>query len=55
MNRGVELMRMFLRETNNYPRPLVSIDLRNLDRPIIKFRKTPSIEYIHKKTEGFAG
>ena len=55
MNRGVELMRMFLRETNNYPRPLVSIDLRNLDKPIIKFRKSPSIEYIHKKTERFAG
>ena len=55
MNRGVELMRKFLRETNNYPRPLVSIDLRNLDKPIIKFRKSPSIEYIHKKTERFAG
>ena len=55
MNRGVELMRMFLRETNKYPRPLVSIDLRNLDKPIIKFRKTPSIEYNHKKTERFAG
>ena len=55
MNRGVELMRMFLRETNNYPRPLVSIDLRNLDRPIIKFRKPPSIEYFHKKTERVAG
>ena len=55
LNRGVELMRMFLRETNNYPRPLVSIDLRNLDKPIIKFRKSPSIEYIHKKTERFAG
>ena len=55
MHKGVELMRMFLRETNNYPRPLVSIDLRNLDKPIIKFRKFPSIEYIHKKTERFAG
>ena len=55
LNRGVELMRMFLRETTNYPRPLVSIDLRNLDKPIIKFRKSPSIEYIHKKTERFAG
>ena len=55
LNRGVELMRMFLRQTNNYPRPLVSIDLRNLDKPIIKFRKSPSIEYMHKKTERFAG
>ena len=55
MNRGVELMRMFLRQPNKYPRPLVSIDLRNLDKPIIKFRKTPSIEYIHKKTVRFAG
>jgi len=55
MNRGVELMHMFLRETNKYPRPLVSIDLRNLDKPVIKLRKPPSIEYIHKKTERFAG
>ena len=55
MSRGVELMRMFLRETNNYPRPLVSIDLRNLDKPIIKFRKSPSFENIHKKIERFAG
>ena len=55
MNRGVKLMRMFLRETNKYPRPLVSIDLRNLDKPIIKFRKISSIEYIQKKTERFAG
>ena len=55
MNRGVELMHMFLRKTNKYPRPLVSIDLRNLDKPIIKFRKTPSIEYIRKKTERYAG
>ena len=55
LNRGVELMRMFLRETNNYPSPLASIDLRNLDKPIIKFRESPSIEYIQKKTERFAG
>ncbi len=55
LNRGVELMRMFLRETNNYAIPLDYIDLRNLDKPIIKFRKSPSIEYIHKKTERFAG
>ena len=55
MNRGVELMRMFLRETNKYPRPLVSIDLRNLDKPIIKLKKIPSIKYIHKKEERFAG
>ncbi len=55
MNRGVELMHMFLRDTNNYPRPLVYIDLRNVNKPIIKFKKTPSIEYIQKKTERFSG
>ena len=55
INRGVELMRMFLRKTNKYPRPLVSVDLRNLDKPIIKFRKIPSSKYIHKKTESFSG
>ena len=55
MNKGVELMHIFLRETNKYPRPLVSIDLRNLDKPIIKFRKIPSIEHNDKKLERFAG
>ena len=55
MNRGVELMHIFLRETNKYRRPLVSIDLRNLDKPIIKFGKMPLIEYIPKKTQRFAG
>ena len=55
MNKGVELMHIFLRETNKYSRPLVSIDLRNLDKPIIKFRKIPSIEHIHKKSERFSG
>ena len=55
MNKGVELMHIFLRETNKYSRPLVSIDLRNLDKPIIKFRKIPSIEHNHKKLKRFAG
>ena len=55
MNRGVELMHMFLRETNKYPRPLVSVDLRNLDKPIIKFRKSPSIEPFREKAERVAG
>ncbi|MDC3107741.1 cell division protein FtsQ/DivIB [Paracoccaceae bacterium] len=55
IKRGVELMLIFLRETDKYPEPLVSIDLRNLDKPTMKFRKSPSIEYIHKKTVRLSG
>ena len=52
---GVELMRFFLNGMNKYLKPIVSVDLRNLDKPIIKFRKSPSVEYIHEETKRFAG
>ena len=51
---GVELMRFFLNGMNKYLKPIVSVDLRNLDKPIIKFRKSPSVEYIHEETKRFA-
>ena len=55
LSRGVELMRFFLGGINKYLKPIVSVDLRNLDKPTIKFRKTPSVEYTHEKIKRFAG
>ena len=55
LSKGVELMRIFLNETNHHLKPIVSVDLRNLDKPIIKFRKSPSIKPIREKAERFAG
>ena len=55
LSKGVELMRVFLNESNRDLTPIVSIDLRNLDKPIIKFRKALSIEHNHEKAERVAG
>ena len=55
LSRAIELMRFFLNGTNKHSNPIVSFDLRNLDKPIIKFRKAPSIEYIREKAERVAG
>ena len=51
LSRGVELMLIFLNGTNKHLNPLDFVDLRNLDKPIIKFRKAPSIEHIREKSE----
>ena len=55
LTKGVELMRFFLNGMNKYLKPIVSVDLRNLDKPIIKFRKTPSVEYFNERIKRFAG
>ncbi len=55
LSRGVEVMLMFLDEANKLSTPIVSVDLRNLDKPIIKFRKAPTDEYISKETVRLAG
>ena len=55
LSKGVELMRIILNETNHHLNPIVSVDLRNLDKPIIKFRKSLSIKPIREKAERFAG
>ena len=55
LNKGVELMRLFLNGMNKYLKTIVSVDLRNLDKPIIKFRESPSVEYIREETKRFAG
>ena len=55
LNEGLKLMRMFLRETDKLLKTVVSVDLRNIDKPIIRFRKAPPVEYIQKNTRRLAG
>ena len=55
LSKGLELMRTFLHETNNLLKPIGSVDLRNIDKPIIKFRKSPPVEYTREKTGRLAG
>ncbi len=53
LSKAVELMSMFLNETNKPLRPIVSVDLRNIDKPVIKFRKPSSVEYTTEKIGRF--
>jgi len=55
LSKGLEVMRMFLNETNRPLKPIVSVDLRNIDKPIIKFKQVPPVEYIRKKIKRLAG
>ncbi len=55
LNKGLNLMRMFLSETNKLSKTVVSVDLRNIEKPIIRFRKAPPVEYIGKNTKRLAG
>ncbi len=55
LNKGLNVMRMFLRETNKLSKTVVSVDLRNIDKPIIRFRKAPPVEYIGKNLRRLAG
>ena len=55
LNKGLEVMLMFLNETNKLSKPLVSVDLRNIDKPIIRFKKASPVEYIQKNTTRLAG
>jgi cell division protein FtsQ len=55
LNKGLEVMRMFLHETNKLSKTVVSVDLRNIHKPIIRFRKAPPVEYIQKNTRRLAG
>ncbi len=54
LSRGVELMLTFLNESNQHLTSIVSVDLRNLDKPIVKFREVPSIGHIREKAERVA-
>ena len=42
-------------ETNKLSKTVVSVDLRNIDKPIIRFRKAPPVEYIGKDIRRLAG
>ena len=55
LSKGIKVMNMFLNETNRPLNPIVSVDLRNINKPIIKFKKAPPVEYILKKTKRLAG
>ena len=55
VNEGLKVMRMFLSETNKLSKTVVSVDLRNIDKPIIRFRKAPPVEYLGKNTRRLAG
>ena len=46
---------MFLNETDTLLKPIVSVDLRNIDKPIIKLREAPPEQHISKKAERLAG
>ena len=55
MSKALELMNILLDKTNKPLRPIVSVDLRNIDKPIIKFKKVSSVEYTDKKLDGVEG
>ena len=55
LSKGLEVMLTFLYEKNKLLKPLISVDLRNVDQPIIKFRKTPSVDHIDEKAGKLAG
>ena len=55
LNKGLEVMRMFLNETDTLLKPIVSVDLRNIDKPIIKLREAPPDQHSPKKAERLAG
>ncbi len=55
LNKGLKVMRMFLSQTNKLSKPVVSVDLRNIDKPIIRFRKATSGKYIRKNIRRLAG
>ena len=55
LNKGLKVMRMFLHETNKLSKTVVSVDLRNIDKPIIRFRKAPRVEIIRKNIRRLAG
>ena len=50
-----KVMCMFLRETDKLLKTVVSVDLRNIDKPIIRFRKAPPVEYLGKNIRRLAG
>ena len=55
LRKALEMMNTLLNETNQPLRPLISVDLRNIDKPIIKFKKALSVDYAIEKLGGIEG
>ena len=55
LSKALELMKTLLNETNKPLKPIVSVDLRNIDKPVIKFKKASSVEYAIEKLGGIEG
>ncbi len=55
LSKALELMSIFLKEKNKPLRPVASIDLRNIDKPIVKFRKPSSVKHTIEKLGRFEG
>ena len=55
LSKGLRIMRIFLQETNKLSSPVISVDLRNIDKPIIGFRKAAPVRYIRKDTRRLEG
>ena len=55
LSKALELMNTVLNETNKPLKPIVSVDLRNIDKPVIKFKKASSVEYAIEKLGGIEG
>ena len=43
LNEGIQLMLVFLNETNKHLKLLDAVDLRNVEKPVVKFRSPLSI------------
>ena len=55
LSKALELMNTLLNGTNKLLRPIVSVDLRNIDKPIIKLKKPSSAKYATQKLRGVEG
>ena len=55
LSKALELMKTLLNETNKPLKPIISVDLRNIDKPVIKFKKASSVEYAIETLGGIEG
>ena len=55
LSKALELMKTLLNDTNKPLKPIVSVDLRNIDKPVIKFKKSSSVKYAIEKLGGIEG
>ena len=55
LSQGLKVMCMFLDKSNKLSKRIVSVDLRNIHKPVVKFRKALPVEYMDNKTKRLAG